>query len=154
MYVKQEPDTFLGLPFYDACPLIFCTNVDDKSVTGINFNLIPNNIRAAFLDIITSDYESFYKEMENNVQEGMVINQNLGAILTSPNGLSTVIAYVKQKSGVDLSSCIRRYNRANIGKVRMIEYDQWHYIPFLSFKDSVRGTSLAMLQAEFIAKQQ
>jgi hypothetical protein len=34
----------------------------------------------------------------------------------------------------------------------MIEYDQWHYIPFLSFKDSVRGASLAALQAELIDK--
>ena len=153
MYVKQDPETFMNLPFYDACPLIFCTSVDVKSVTGINFNLIPNNVRASFLDVLSNDYQEFYKNMDETSPDAMVLNQNLGTLITSEKGLSTLLQYFKAKSGFDLTSCVRKYNRSNIQKTRMIEYDQWSYIPFLTFSDSVRGTSLAILQSEFISKQ-
>ena len=42
MYAKADQPEILGdNEFYDVAPLIFCTNVNDKSITGINFNFIP-----------------------------------------------------------------------------------------------------------------
>ena len=152
MYVRQQPEKMKKTEFYDVCPMILCTSVDTKTVTGINFNIIPNNIRAVFLDIVTGDYQQFYNEMRITSPDRMVVNNKLGSILTSEKGLSYIIAYINAKTGVDLSSAIRKYDRSCIIKTRMIEYDQWHYIPFLSFKDSVRGASLAALQAELIDK--
>jgi hypothetical protein len=152
MYVRQQPEKMKNAEFYDVCPMILCTSVDAKTVTGINFNIIPNNIRAVFLDIVTGDYQQFYNEMRITSPDRMVVNNKLGSILTSEKGLSYIIAYINAKTGVDLSSAIRKYDRSCIIKTRMIEYDQWHYIPFLSFKDSVRGVSLAALQAELIDK--
>ena len=34
--------------------------------------------------------------------------------------------------------------------VRLIEYDEWIYIPYLSFKDSIRGSNLANIQRDVI----
>ena len=152
MYVSNSPEKLKDTEFYDLCPMILCTGVDQKYVMGINFNFIPNNIRAVILDIITGDYKDFYETMTTTVPNGAVVNNMLGSILTSKDGLKNIMIYIKMRTGVDLSSCIRRYDRSMIVKPRMIEYDQWHYIPFLSFKDSVRGASLAAVQAAVIEK--
>ena len=150
MYMNQSPEKLKDKEFYDLCPMILCTGVDQKYVIGINFNFIPNNIRAVILDIINGDYKDFYKTMTTTVPNGAVVNERFGSILTSENGLSNIMIYIKAKTGVDISSCIRKYDRSFIIKTRMIEYDQWHYIPFLSFKDSVRGASLAAVQAAVV----
>ena len=73
-----------------------------------------------------------------------------GAVRSYENGVSAFLSFMKAKTGVDLSKCVRTYNRSNIVNVRLIEYDEWGYIPYLSFKDSVRGANLANIQRDVI----
>jgi hypothetical protein len=151
MYAKSDkPETIGHNDFYDVCSLIFCTGVNDKFITGINFNFIPNDIRARVMDLITERQQKFYDEMETTNSKDVRANTPLGSLLISENGVSAFLSFMKAKTGVDLSKCVRTYNRSNIVNVRLIEYDEWGYIPYLSFKDSVRGANLANIQRDVI----
>ena len=70
----------------------------------------------------------------------------------SNNGISSFLKFIKSKTGVDISKCVRTYDRKNIVNVRLIEYDEWFYIPHLSFKGSIRGASLASIQRDVITQ--
>lgn len=143
-YFNADKSSMGDVEFYDMVPLIFCTSFDAKTVTGINFNYVPNDVRAAFLDIITESYPSFYgKEMYD---DGFKVNEKLGGRLVDRKTLSFILNLMKERLGVDLNLCIRTYSRKNILKSRMIEMDMWKYIPYLSFKDAVRGVNLAKVQ--------
>ena len=151
MYAKSDkPETIGHNDFYDVCPLIFCTGVNDKFITGINFNFIPNDIRARVMDLITESQQKFYDEMETTNIKDVRANTPLGSLLISENGVSSFLSFIKTKTGVDLSKCTRTYNRSIIVNVRLIEYDEWEYIPYLSFKESVRGANLANIQRDVI----
>ena len=151
MYAKiDKPETIGNNDFYDVCPLIFGTGVNDKFITGINFNFIPNDIRARVMDLITESQQKFYDEMETTNIKDVRVNTPLGSLLISKDGVSSFLSFIKAKTGVDLSKCTRTYNRSNIVNVRLIEYDEWGYIPYLSFKESVRGANLANIQRDVI----
>lgn len=143
-YLCADKDKPTGGAFYDAVPMIFCTGATPKSVEGINFNFLPNDVRAAFIDIITGSYPSFYGR---EVYEGKpAVNENLAAKIVDKKNLGTMLVLLKSELHVDLSKCIRTYDRSKMLNPRMIEVDEWKYIPFLSFKDAVRGATLAKAQ--------
>lgn len=151
MYAKSDrPESIGNQEFYDVCPLIFCVGSNDKFVTGINFNFIPNDVRARIMDIITETQKKFYDDVETTNITDIRANTPLGSLLLSEKGISSFVLFIKSKTGIDISPCIRTYNRSNIINVRLIEYDEWGYIPYLSFKDSVRGANLANIQREVI----
>lgn len=154
MYAKNDvPEKIGDDEFYDVCPLILCLSVNDKNVTGINFNFIPNILRAVILDIIEESNINFYNTVSVSNVDEIQINKALAVILSSKNGAFNFIQYIKSKTGIDISSAIRTYNKSNIVNVRLIEYDEWGYIPYLTFTDSVRGADLAKIQATVIHNQ-
>ena len=147
-YFNPEKDKVGKVQFYDMVPMIFCTHATSTTVTGLNFNYVPNDIRAAFLDIVTESYSNFYnKEIYS---DGFKVNEQLGGRIVDPNTLSKILTMLKSKLGVDLNAVVRTYKRKNMLKSRMIEMDMWQYIPFLSFKDAVRGINLAQVQLSLI----
>lgn len=142
--------------FYDVCPLILCLSCNRTTVTGINFNLLPNDLRARFLDILTGDFQEFYDDIEKTADDNdePKINKMFGNGVVSQKGVKALLQYMTAKTNINMSSCVRQYDRRFIFKTRMLEYDDWEYITFLSFKDAVRGASLAKLQADLIIKNQ
>ena len=150
-YFNGEKNIMGDESFYDMVPLILCTSVDQKTITGINFNFVPNDVRAAFMDIITDSYSQFYDH--DMFDDGFRVNEKFGGKLIDQKNLTVILTLLKEKLGVDLNKCIRTYNRKRILKSRMIEMDMWKYIPFLSFKDAVRGINLAKVQLSLIQQK-
>ena len=151
MYAKSDKPEVIGKnEFYDVCPLILCLNANDKFVTGLNFNFIPNDVRARIMDLIVESNQKFYQEMEASNINSIKTNNPLGSMLISDKGVSSFLLFVKSKTGLDVSKCVRTYDRKNIMNVRLIEYDEWHYIPYLSFKESIRGSNIANIQRDVI----
>ena len=134
--------------FYDRVPLIFCTGFSGKTVTGINFNYLPNDVRAMIIDKILDSYPNFYKE-EHLSGGGFKLNEKLATGLIG-GATSVLVKMLKDICKVDVSSAIRTYNTQCIIKTRMLEYDMWSAIPMLSFKDAVRGINLAKAQIDTI----
>lgn len=132
----------------DYAPMIFCTGFSSKCVTGINFNLLPNDVRAIIIDTIIESYPNFYTD-KNLSSGGFVLNEKLASGLIG-GGSSAIIKALKMKTGFDISSSVRSYNVNFIIKSRMLEYDMWKYIPLLCFKDVVRGIKLAEEQLKVV----
>lgn len=151
MYTSTRMETVKGFSFYDAAPLILCTGSDNNYIKGFNFNYIPNNVRAVILDIITESYPEFYKSALDG-DGNFKVNNQFGSLLTNADGLDKFMNFVKNKTNVDISKAHRNYLRKNVIKCRMIEYDMWKYIPYLVFKDAVRGVNLADVQLSTIDK--
>ena len=136
--------------FYDRVPMILCTGFTDNTVTGINFNYLPNDVRALIIDTILESYTDFYSE-KNLSGGGFKLNKKL-AIGLIGGGMSMFLKALSEKTKIDISSAVRTYNTNFIIKTRMLEYDMWNYIPVLSFKDAVRGINLANAQIDIVKK--
>lgn len=138
--------------FYDRVPMILCTGFSGGTVTGINFNYLPNNIRALFIDTILEAYSDFYSE--DNLSSGTFkVNEKFASGLLG-GGLSSIVKIFKTIAGVDIGSAVRVYKTKHIIKSRMLEYDMWEAIPNLSFKDAVRGINLAQAQMDTITPKE
>lgn len=146
LYVSPKEESKIGNKvFYDRLPIFLCLSCDLNSITGLNFNFMPNEIRAKVLDLISVDNVIY-----NNIDSGAErfrINEKLGKSLMCGN-VTTIINILKEQTGVDVSMCVRNYARRNVIKSRMIEYDMWQYIPYLNFKDAVRGINLSTIQMD------
>lgn len=134
----------------DYAPMILCTGFTQQTVTGINFNLLPNDVRALIIDVLLESYPDFYTE--KNLGSGkFVLNEKLAAGLIG-GGSSAIITAIKIKTGFDISSAVRTYNTQFVLKTRMLEYDMWKYVPLLCFRDAVRGVRLATEQLKVVNK--
>lgn len=135
-----------GKKFKDNVPVILCFAGDSKSVSGLNFNLIPTDVRASILDIVVK----LTKTPMYNDNGEFQVNETIAKLFSLQSGVTSFLKYISKETGLNVSSAVRKYNVANIKKLRMIEYDMWKYIPFLNFKDAIRGAGLADLQADMI----
>ena len=145
MYNNPEKD---DPSFYDRVPRILCTGFGGGTVTGINFNYLPNDVRALIIDTVIEAYPEFYDE-SNLIGSEFKLNKKFAAGLIG-GGTSALLKMLSAKSKIDISSAIRTYKLKNVIKTRMLEYDMWKYVPFLSFKDAVRGINLAKAQIDMV----
>ena len=154
LYDSPDVEQINNRTFKDHIPVILCMSFDGNYITGLNFNLIPNDIRADILDIIYNAFTSFYKDkLSNAVTSGTaVLNEQFASILINERSRTDFLHILNAKLGMDVSNAYRTYSIKYIKNIRLIEYDNWKYIPFLSFTDSVRGAGLASLQKEMVDK--
>lgn len=146
LYISDKPETIGNKIFGDMVPVILCFTANAHTVTGLNFNLIPNDVRASILDLIVS----LNKEPMFDDSGKFKICETLGKLFMMEKGVSAFIKAIENETGLNVSGAVRTYNIKNIKKPRMIEYDAWKYVPALSFKDAIRGAGLAELQAGMI----
>ena len=151
MYTSPNMESMKGFNFYDAVPLILCIGFDGEVVKGFNFNYIPTDARAAILDSIVDSNPEFYSSALDG-DGNFKVNTTLGSVLIDDNGYNWFVNLIKFKTGVDISKTLRTYSRKNVKKCRLIEYDMWKYIPYLVFKDAIRGANLAEVQLATIDK--
>lgn len=146
LYVSDTQEIAGKTQFKDLVPVILCFNSTSSSVTGLNFNMIPNDVRASILDLIVK----LTKEPMFDDSGKFKANETMGKLFITPNGVKAFLAAVENETGLRVSSAIRTYKTEYIKRMRMVEYDMWKYVPALSFKDSIRGAGLAEIQAGMI----
>jgi len=151
LYIGGQENKMGTKTFYDMVPVILCTGFDGSKVTGINFNFIPNNVRAGFMDLLTNGFKKYYEE--DIFEESPKVDETLGFLLSNPKELSTLMAMAKDALHFDFSACVRSYDIKNIYRPRMIENDMLDAIVNLSFSDAVRGINLAKLQMQLISEK-
>lgn len=154
-YLTELYDTIGNYKYKDVVPVLLCTNFDNDYVYGLNFNFLIGGYRAAVLDFIYDNFSQFYKDtlsraVTNNTY---AVNEQLAKILYDEESRKQFFVLIKNKLSIDLNSIYRRYLIKNIVNIRLIEYDVWKYIPFLSFGESIRGADLAKVQSEILANK-
>lgn len=149
-YNSEHIDKEGKYEFRDYVPVIFCTNVDDNYIYGINFNLLPNDVRGRLLDIIAKSNPDFYSYGIYN--EGLQLSNSLMMNLIDETRRKELLKVFDGMCGVPISKAYRKYKKSAIENIRLIEYDVWEYIPYLVFTDSIRGANLAVVQESIIRK--
>lgn len=147
-YNSEHLDKEGKYEFRDYVPVIFCMNIDKDYIYGINFNLLPNDVRGRLLDVIAKSNPRFYTYGIYN--EGLQLSDALMANLVDETKRKELLRVFDGLCGVPVSKAYRRYKKAFIENPRLIEYDVWSYIPYLVFTDSIRGANLAVIQKSMI----
>lgn len=147
-YNSEHLDKEGKYEFRDYVPVIFCMNIDKDYIYGINFNLLPNDVRGRLLDVIAKSNPRFYSYGIYN--EGLQLSDALMANLIDENKRKDLLRVFDGLCGVPVSKAYRRYKKEFIENPRLVEYDVWSYIPYLVFTDSIRGANLAVIQKSMI----
>lgn len=150
---KAEGDTISGIKFSDALPVVFCFKRSTKWIEGLNFNLLPNEVRAAVLDIIDKSTDNYYSDKGKNaaINGKIAVNETLAAVLVDDNQRMALLNLLERKMGVSIKKAYRRYNMSHIENLRLIEYGDYKYIPLLCFEESIRGAGIAEIQKKVIS---
>lgn len=147
-YNSEHIDKQGNYEFRDYVPVIFCMYVDKDYIYGINFNLLPNDVRAKLLDVISDTNPEFYSYGIYN--EGLQLSNTLMSQLMNEESRKKLLQVFDSLAGIKVSNAYRKYKKTAIENIRLIEYDVWDYIPSLVFTDSIRGASLAAVQKSII----
>ena len=149
---ESDSDSVYGLEFKDLIPLVLVAKKSASKIEGINFNLLPMDVRAVILNTINKSYGGYYTgEGLNDAQSGkLAINNNFAALLLDTKSRMAFLNYLEEKMGVPITAAYRSYSIKHIKFPRMIEYCDYKYIPLLCFEDSVRGEKLDKIQQEVI----
>lgn len=152
LYDGVMEEIVAGQKFKDAVPIVLCMFNEDGLMAGLNFNMIPNNIRAYVLDTIYNSWKPFYdKLLFGNARESSdCVNTDFANILMDPENRTRFLKMMDDITGVKVSNAYRVYRIDKMQNIRMIEVDMWKHIPFLVFKDAIRGASLSAIQASVI----
>jgi hypothetical protein len=150
-YTPVEVTTINDIDFFDYVPLMLCTSNKDNVICGVNFNILPQDVRAFLLDVIYDSNPSFYGEQLRSALRSNkpIINTELGNVLINKESFVSFANLIKVKSGVDITPAFRSYEIKNIKYARMIEYSDWKYIPLFNFNSSIRDAELKYVQESF-----
>lgn len=143
----QNLQTGKTVQFHDFTPILFCTffNPLTNIVKGLNLNMLPPEERVKFFEA----YYQHYKEFFNRIEEKTEYNKE------ALNKKYRLAAWVGQNPDLFkrfnmtqnalFEFAYRSYNLKNVVKFRMIEYEEWRYIPFFDAKQSFRKANLNII---------
>lgn len=146
-----------GKEFHDVVPIFLALSVgtdregEDKYVLGINFNVLTKPVRAAILQELNDADPKFFDNLFlDRWNKKHTYSKTIVKMFIGPR-LSKFCERICQKYKIDKKSvAFRKYFIKNISKVRLIDYWQWKFLPFLDFEKGIRGVNLAKLQKESI----
>ena len=142
-------DNIHTFEFYDKMPLILCTGYNKKYVSGINLNMCPCNVKTQVLNEIWNLDPDFYL----NPNEENKFSVNTSKFFLDPKNPEKFKNYIITKYHIEDSFLIfRNYITEKIDKPKFVEYWAWKYIPFLTYKASIREATLKLIQANVLGK--
>jgi len=133
-FIYGEPDQiqirFGAKEFIDVAPILFCINNKLGGYSGINLNMLPNKTRLDFLESFYQTFKGFFKDVEALTQnEKVALNKRFIEYVKSGKG-QDIIRLFNRKNGANFNYGYRSYKVEKVRKLRMIEYNEWNYIPF------------------------
>jgi len=142
-FIYGEPDQvqlmFGHKEFIDVVPMVFCMGVSSGMFKGINMNMLPPDIRLSFLDLYYTTFKDFFaREAEELSQNNLLaLNKRFIEVVKSGKGQDMVRAF-SRKSGNNFNYGYRSYLLPKVKRLRMVEYNEWLYIPFYEPLDAFR----------------
>ena len=141
-------ETSRGKPqkYMDLVPLLFCMGYGRTSFKGINLNLLPPPARLQFLQSFYETFEDFLKIEVDVLAENDKLALNQRFINYIKGGQAQrMIKMFSQKTGQNFKFAFRQYSIQKVEQLRMIEYNEWKYIPFYEPKDAFRKLSQSQI---------
>jgi len=149
-FLYGEPDQIMlrvgQKDFIDVVPLVFCMNNQQGSFRGINMNMLPSEIRLRFLDSFYDVFDDFFKrEAETLAQSNkLALNKRFIEYVKSGKG-QNMLKLFNQRHSANFNYGYRSYKIEKVKRLRMIEYNEWLYIPFLEPKEAFRGMNQSQM---------
>lgn len=133
--------------FHDLTPILFCTNYDynNKLIKGLNLNMLPSSERVKFFESYYTIYKNFLNKIEELTEYNEIaINYEYKiAAITGKN--PALFEYFNKTQHALFNYAYRSYEIKNINRFRMIEYEQWQYIPFYSPKEAFKKIGIELI---------
>jgi hypothetical protein len=142
-FMYGEPDQIAlnvgAKNFIDAIPLTFCMNIERGSFKGLNMNMLPSSVRLDFFDSFYETFKDFFaREAEVLAQNRKIaLNKRFIEFMKSGGG-QEMLKLFNRRSGENFNFAYRSYKIEKVKQLRMIEYNEWLYIPFLEPKEAFR----------------
>jgi len=125
--------------FIDVAPLMFCMNNDRDSFKGINLNMLPYNARLDFLQAFYLTFKDFFERDAEVLAENNKLALNVRFIEYVKSGKGKDMLYMfNKKTGANFNYGYRSYNIRLVKNLRMVEYNEWNYIPWYEPKNAFR----------------
>lgn len=140
---KGSDLSYKGKEFTDLVPIVFCmSSGGPDSFSGINMNILPNDVRLNFLDSFYESFKDFLKREVDVLAENqkLAINKRFINLVKNGEGQKMIKIY-NSKNGANFNFAYRKYSFKFIKNFRMIEYSEWKYLPFYTPKDAFRKLS-------------
>ena len=160
LYESKEAVQQGNLKYHDRVPVMLTLGVGQeqktqkKYVYGLNFNLLPGATRAVILqEIHDIDSKFFDEEIYKSHTRGEHVFSKAVLRSLQPDGGVKFIKYLAERYNINKNSfAFRRYYLDKIKRYRMIDVWQWKFLPFLEYREGVRGAEIKKIQAENASK--
>jgi hypothetical protein len=133
--------------FHDYTPILFCTSYNpiQKIIKGLNLNMLPNEERLKFLQAYWEYYKSFFDRIEEKTeyQKEALNKKYIVAAIIGQN--PAIFKRFNDKYNALFNFAYRSYKLENIRDYRMIEYEEWRYIPFYNAKVAFKKLGMAKI---------
>ena len=148
--LQVNVDEIHSFEFYDKMPIILCTGVNKKYVSGINLNMCPCNVKTCVLNEIWNLDPEFYNSQSTSNKP---FSENTLKFFADTRNIPKFQKYLVSKYKVEDSFLIfRNYLIEKIERPKYIEHWIWKYVPFLTYKASIREATLKLIQSNVLGK--
>jgi hypothetical protein len=126
--------------FHDFTPILFCTSFNPltNAFKGLNLNILPKGERLKFLQAYYERFKLFLERIEEKTEYNKLAVNITYQMISLMGKNPELFRYFSQTQGALFEYAYRSYNLLNLRKFRMIEYEEWQYIPFFEAKQSFK----------------
>ena len=141
--------------FHDFTPLVFCTSFNPmtKLMKGINLNILPPSERLKFLQAYYEYYKVFFQKIDEKIENGKLAINYTYIMATILGKNPQLFEIFNKKYNTLFEFGYRSYYLKSVRKFRMIEYEEWKYIPFLVPAYAFKRINLQMLYQMYWANR-
>lgn len=142
--ILKNEKTNQEVKYHDMTPILFCTyyHSTNKTIGGINMNLLPNLERLKFFEAYYKTYKEFFEDVERLAENAKVaVNKKYISLVLSGKGQNMIKTFNLSQNAL-FNYGYRSYKIGNIRKLRMIEFEEWRYIPFFNPSQAFKRINL------------
>ena len=149
-FIYEGPNAVVKGPngeieYKDFVPLLFCMTVTRSFFSGINLNTLPTSDRLDFLDSFYETFKDFFIDVERKTQnDKLALNKRFLSYIRGGQG-QQMIKLFNQKNSANYNFGYRKYLAPKVNRLRMVEFNEWYYIPFYTPKNAFRKMSHTQL---------
>jgi len=131
--------------FIDYAPLMFCTSAIPTHMSGINLNMLPKPERLKFFKEYYIVYKEFFTKVEEKTENNQIaINKQFLEKSLMRRSQEIIKAFSKRQSA-NFNYGYRKYDMKKIKQRRMIEFEEWPYIPFFDPKAAFKKMNMKQI---------
>jgi len=137
--------------FHDITPIVFCTNFNPHTglLKGLNLNMLPKEERLKFLQAYWEAYKPFFEKVEEKTEYNKeALNTKYISAAASGKNPKLFEMFNRSQSAL-FNFAYRSYDLKNVRKFRMIEYEEWRFVPFYDARQSFKKTNLDAIYSTY-----